>query len=174
LRKRLSIIFIAICLTLPMAAISAEGFRIGVVDATEVAKRSPQYEGVLKSLEREFKRRNQDLLSKQRQVKKLEEKLNRDGAIMSAAEVKRLEQDIRSRRRKLKATSDEYREDLNLRRNEELNKLSQIVTEVVHQIGKEQKIDVIISVGVVYASKRADLTNKVLQHLKEKYKSSKK
>ncbi len=169
MRKRLLTLFIAVCLLLPMAAMAAEGFRIGVVDATEVAKKSPQYEGVLKSLDREFKRRNQDLLSKQKQLKKLEEKRNRDGAIMSTAEVKRLDQDIRSRRRKLKATSDEYREDLNLRRNEELNKLSNIVTEVVHQIGKEQKIDVILSVGVVYASKRADLTDKVLQRLKQKY-----
>ncbi|HHH40154.1 MAG TPA: OmpH family outer membrane protein [Sedimenticola sp.] len=159
---------------MPTVAVSAEGYRVGVVDATEVARKSPQYEGMLKSLEREFKRREKDLKGKQNQLKKLEQKLARDGAIMSEAEVKRLEQDIRSRRRKLKATGDEYREDMNLRRNEEFNKLSKIVTEVVHQIGKEEKFDVILTTGVVYASKRADLTDKVLQRLKAKYRSSKK
>ena len=151
-------------------AVSAQEFRIGVVNANKIVEESPQYDRVRKSLESEFKRRNEDLVSQQKQLKQLEEKLARDGDVMSAAEVKRLEQDIRSRRRKLNTTSDEYREDLNLRRNEEFNKLLRQVSEVVHQVGEEENIDVILSEGVVYASKRVDLTAQVLERLKAQFK----
>jgi outer membrane protein len=151
-------------------AVSAQEFRIGVVNANKIVEESPQYDRVRKSLESEFKRRNEDLVSQQKQLKQLEDKLSRDGDVMSAAEVKRLEQDIRSRRRKLNTTSDEYREDLNLRRNEEFNKLLRQVSEVVHQVGEEENIDVILSEGVVYASKRVDLTAQVLERLKAQFK----
>ena len=151
------------------ASVTAE-LKIGVVDANKIVEQSPQYEAVRKSLESEFKRRNEDLVGKQKQLKKLEDKLARDGAIMSADEVKRLDQDIRSRRRKLKSTSDEYREELNLRRNEETQKLLRQVTEVVYQVGRDQKMDLILSEGVVYASERVNLTQTVLERLKEQFK----
>ena len=152
----------------------AADVKIGVVNANQIVEQSPQYDAVRKSLEREFKRRDSDLVAKQKQVKTLEDKLARDGAVMSAAEVKRLEQDIRSRKRKIKSMADEFREDLNIRRNEEFNKLLRKVSEVVHQIGEQEDIDVILSEGVVYASKRVNLTEKVLDRLKQQYRGGKK
>ncbi len=148
--------------------------KIGVVNANQIVEQSPQYDAVRKSLEKEFKRRDNDLVAKQKQLKTLEDKLARDGAVMSAAEVKRLEQDIRSRRRKIKSMADEFREDLNIRRNEEFNKLLRKVSEVVHQIGEQENIDLILSEGVVYASKRVNLTEKVLNRLKQQYRGGKK
>jgi len=151
----------------------AAELKIGVVNVSKILKEAPQAKSLSKSLEAEFKRRSQDLTTKQKQLKKLEEKLARDGAIMSEAEVKRLETDIRSRRRKLKAALDEFREDLNLRRNEELNKLSRVVTEVIHQLGEDEKIDLILE-NPIYASARINLTEKVLKRLKAQTKSSRK
>ena len=157
-----------------VGALYAADMRIGVVNANQIVEQSPQYDAVRKSLEAEFKRRDNDLVAKQKQIKTLETKLARDGAVMSAAEVKRLEQDIRTRRRKIKSMSDEFREDLNIRRNEEFNKLLRKVSEVVHQIGEKENIDLILSEGVVYASKRVNLTEKVLNRLRQQYKGGKK
>ena len=142
-----------------VSSVAAEGIKIGIVNANKIVEQSPQYEAVRKSLEAEFKRRNDDFIAKQKQLKKLEDKLARDSAVMSASEAKRLEKDIRTRRRKLNNTRDEYREDLNLRRNEEFNKLLRKVSEVVHQLGKDENIDLILSEGVVYANKKIDLTD---------------
>ena len=153
----------------------AAEMKIGVVNANKIVEQSPQYDAVRKSLEKEFKRRDKDLVAKQKQLKTLEDKLARDGAVMSAAEVKRLEQDIRTRRRKIKSMADEFREDLNIRRNEELNKMLRKVSEVIHQIGDQEKYDLILSNdGVPYASKRVNLTEKVLQRLKQQYRGGKK
>lgn len=169
MKKRTLILSILLSMVL-VGPVLAEGIKIGIVNANKIVEKSPQYESVRKALEAEFKRRNDDFVAKQKQLKKLEEKLARDSAVMSASEAKRLEKDIRTRRRKLNNTRDEYREDLNLRRNEEFNKLLRKVSEVVHQLGKDENIDLILSEGVVYASKKIDLTDQVLRRLKAQYK----
>ena len=168
--KKISILLFSLLLFASGIAQSRD-YKVAVVNANRVVEKSPQYDEVRKSLESEFKRRNQDLIAKQKQLKRLEEKLNRDGAVMSQAEVKRLEQDIRSRRRNISNIRDEYREDLNLRRNEEVGKLLRKVSEVVRQDGEEENIDIILSDGIVYANKRVDISDKVLQRLKDQYKA---
>jgi outer membrane protein len=145
---------------------------IGYVDATKVFEQSPQYEAARKSLESEFARRDSDLVAQQKQLKKLQDKLTQDGALMSDAEAKNLERDILSRRRQLKSAQDAFREDFNLRRNDEFNKLRRVVSEVVQEVGKEQGIDMIFTDGVVYASKRVDISDLILERLKEKFTAS--
>ena len=100
----------------------------------------------------------------------MEDELARDSAVLAEGEIARLERDIISRRRKLKAMQDEFREDLTLRQNEEFNKLRRQVTEVVKEVGKSEKIDVILSDGVAYHSKRIDISDLVLSRLKARFK----
>jgi outer membrane protein len=129
---------------------------------------APQVEEVRNKLKREFSRRNDDLVSQRQQMLKLQEKLQRDGAIMSDSETKRLERDILSRQRKLKSAQTEFQEDLSLRQNEELGKLRKLIGEVIVQVAKEDQIDLVLESGVVYASERSDITDKVLERLKQK------
>lgn len=153
--------------------VGAQEIKIGVVNAIKVFEQSPQYEAARKNLEAEFSRKESDLVAQQKQVKKLEEKLSRDGAVMSESEVKRLERDIVSRHRKLKNAREEYREDFNLRRNELQSLISRQVAEIVRQVGKEEKIDIILTDGVIFASKRVNMSAKILQRLKEKFEAAK-
>ena len=145
---------------------SADGHRVAFVNATKVVEESPQYAQARKKLEQEFSRREKELLASQSQLKKLEEKLERDRSVMSDSEAKRLERDIISRSRKLKNSRAEFREDFTLRRNEEINKLRKKVAEVVREVGKDEKIDLILSDGVVYFSDQIDISDKVLNRLK--------
>jgi outer membrane protein len=155
--------FVLILFTGNLAAES----RIGFVNATRVFEESQQYKRAKDRLQTEFSRREKDLLSSQKQLKQLEEKLQRDGAVMSESEVKRLERDILSRRRKLKNSQTEFREDLNLRQNEEFKKLRTTIREVIQDVGKSKDFDLIVSDGVVYFSKRIDISDLVLEKLKE-------
>jgi outer membrane protein len=139
------------------------------VNTEKVVKKSPQSKAIMKKLEAEFKKRNDSLLSKRKKLKKLEEKLSKDRAVMSSSEIKNIEQDIRRQRRDLNTSSAEFREDLNLRRSEEINKLLRKISEVVKSLAKRDKIDVVISAGVAYASPAVDISEKVLTQLsKEK------
>jgi outer membrane protein len=154
-------------MTLLTSTSFAESYRIGFVNATRVFEESPQYQSARDRLETEFSRREKELLSNQKQLKQLEEKLQRDGSVMSESEAKRLERDILSRSRKLKNAQTEFREDLNLRQNEEFKKLRAQIREVIQDVGKSENIDLIVSDGVVYYSKKIDISDLVLEKLRK-------
>lgn len=148
---------------------AAHAQKIVVINSQKAVESSPQFAAIQKALQAEFNKRNKELMAAQKKIKKLEDQLKKNKDVMSSAEAKRQEQDIRSRRRKLQFELQESKDDFNMRANEERRKLIRQVIEVVREIGKEEKIDVILSDGVVYASKEADITDKVIARLKSKY-----
>lgn len=156
-----------------VGAVSAESYKIGFVNVDRAVKKSPQYADTSKALEEEFMRRNEEMIDQQKQLKKLEDKLARDGTVMSDSEVRHLESDIRSRRRQLNSFREEFREDRNLRNNEELSKLLRKFTEVVNQVGKEENVDLILNQeSVIFFNSRIDLTGKVLDKMQSLHKAS--
>jgi outer membrane protein len=89
---------------------------------------------------------------------------------MSEEEIARLQNDIRTRDRKVKYAKAEFQEDFALRQNELRTKLVQQVREVVQEVAKEQKMDLIVSEGVVYFSERVDISAQVIERLQSKFK----
>jgi len=159
-----------LALLLALAAPAAEAeLKIGVVNPAVLLEKSPQAEAARKRLEREFAPRDRELVRKQKELRRLEERLARDGAVMSEAERRKLEREIRSRRREIKRAQDEFREDFNIRRNEEFGRLQRRVYRAIVELAREQKYDLILGDGVIYADKRVDVTEKVLRRLQEEF-----
>lgn len=153
-------------LTLGAQALAAD-YKIGVVQAVRVLESAPQAEAAKKKLETEFAGRDKQLANDQKALKTLEDRLAKDGAIMSETERVRLERDIISKRRDLKRSSDEFREDVNFRRNEEFGKIQRQIVEAIKQLADEQKFDLVLGEGVIYASKTVDMTDQVIERLKK-------
>ncbi len=141
--------------------------KIGAVNALRVLEQSPQAEAARKMIEKEFAPRDKQLGAQQKKVKDLEDKLNKDGAIMSEAERTKLERDIISQKRELKRTQDEFREDLNFRRNEEFAKIQKKIIAAIQDVAETNNFDVILGEGVIYASSKVDISNMVIEHLKK-------
>ena len=156
-------------LLVPVVAKSAGDYVIAVIDPTRIVEQSPQYEAARAQLQQEVSDREQKLAEQQKQVVDLQQKLERDAALMSEDELTRLQADIRNRERKLKYAQAEFREDFSLRQNELRTKLVAQVEEVVAELAREEKIDLILSEGLVYVSKRMDISEKVIQRLREKF-----
>ncbi len=157
-------------LTAAACQVLATDFVIAVIDPTRIVEQSPQYEAAREALQQEVNEREQDLSSQQSQMEELKKKLERDAALMSGDEIQRLQNDIRNRDRKLKYAQAEFREDFALRQNELRTKLAQQVNEVVKELAKEEKIDLIVSEGIVYFSERIDISDKVVERLRSKFK----
>lgn len=159
---------LALCgvLMLSGAALAAD-YKIGVVQAVRVLEAAPQAEVAKKKLEAEFAARDKELVGAQKTLKTLEDRLAKDGAIMSETERTRLERDIINKRRELKRDSDEFREDVNFRRNEEFGKIQRQIVEAIQQIAQEQKFDLVLGEGVIFASKTVDITDAVIERLKK-------
>jgi outer membrane protein len=157
----------ALGLSLLAGTAIAADYKIGYVQAVRVLEAAPQAEAAKKKLETEFAGRDKQLLNDQKALKTLEDRLGKDAAIMSETERQRLERDIMSKRRDLKRNSDEFREDVNFRRNEEFGKIQRQIVEAIRALADEQKYDVVLGEGVIYASKAVDITDLVIEKLKK-------
>jgi len=153
-------------LTLSSATVVAE-MKIGFVDTVKLLESAPQAKSAQSKIESEFAPREKELVAMQREIKKLEDNLSRDGAVMSESERTKLERKVLSKRRDLKRSQDEFRDDLNIRRNEVLAKLQKDMYQAVVSLAKEQNYDLIMSQGVVYSSSKVDITDSVLKKLKK-------
>ena len=155
-------------LTVGMTPAVLAEIKVGFVDTVKLMETAPQAKAAFAKIETEFEPRNKELVNMQKGIKGLEEKLTRDGAVMSEEERAKQDRDIRSQKRELQRLQEEFREDLNIRRNEEITKLQQILFTAIEALGKEDNYDVIlVESGVVFRSERIDITEKVLERLKQ-------
>ena len=168
--KILAVSFLAVSMGYAHQALAASDYRIAVVDPNRIVEQSPQYESARDALQREVEDRDRSLREQQEQISALQSRLERDGALMSESEIQRLQNDIRNRTRKLKYARDEFQEDFALRQNELRTKLVRQVQEVIVELAKEQKIDLILSEGLVYSNPRIDISELVIERLKQEFK----
>lgn len=162
------VIFIVSFMVFMTSQVYAEdGYKLGAVNALRVLEQSPQAEAARNMIEKEFSPRDKELVAEQKKLKALEDKLSKDGAIMSEQERAKLERDIISGKRDLKRSQDEFREDLNFRRNEEFGKIQKQIIEAIQKVAKDNKYDVVLGEGVIFASPRVDISNLVIEHLKK-------
>jgi outer membrane protein len=150
-----------------MMGVAQAEIKIGFVNAEKLLQEAPQADSARARLEQEFAPRDKKLAASTKQLRALEEKLTRDGATMADAERTKLEREARDMKRDLKREQDEFREDFNIRRNEELGKLQKQVFEAIRTLAKGENYDLILSEGVIAASKQVDITSKVLELLKK-------
>ena len=152
------------------AQAQALDYKIGVVDPERVIEESPQYEAARQALQEEVADRERALREQQAKLDELKKNLERDAPLMSEEELARLQNDIRNRDRKVKYAKAEFQDDFALRQNELRTRLIAQVREVVQELAKEQKIDLIVSEGVVYFSERVDMSAQVIERLQSKAK----
>lgn len=160
---------IAVALVLPVSLAQAADVKIGYVSIAKILNSSPQADAASKRLEKEFAPRKKGLDDALKALRRQEEKLAKDGAVMSESQRRSLENDIRNQARELKRTSDEFREDFNMRRNDELGKFQKQVLDVINSVAKEEGFDLVVNdSAALYVSPQVDVTDKVLKRLTSK------
>ncbi len=148
--------------------------RVGFVNTPRILEQAPQARVARERLEQEFAPRDSELAAVQKTLKAQEEKLARDGAIMSEDERRKLERDVLTQQRDLKRAREAFTEDLNLRRNEEFSRMQREVGDAIVAIAKQDGYDLIFETGVVFASDRVDLTERVLGLLRQQFEAQNK
>jgi outer membrane protein len=162
-------LLITTALALPVSLVQAADVKIGFVSIAKILSSAPQAEAASKRLEQEFAPRKKGLDEALKSLRKQEEKLAKDGAVMSDSQRRSLDNEVRNQARELKRTSDEFREDFNLRRNDELGKFQKQVLEVINSVAKEDGFDLVVNdSATLYASPQVDVTEKVLKRLTSK------
>jgi outer membrane protein len=147
-----------------MAPAGAES-KIGVVDYGRLMEASPQAKAALDAIRAEFAPKQRDMQSMQVALKAKEDKLQKDGATMSADQRTQAEKDLRDSAREFGRRQQELQDDFNARRNEEMSKLQRTLIEEVRVYAKAQNFDLVLADGVIFANPSIDITSAVLASL---------
>ncbi len=161
-------LFIFIVLLFSMSFVWAEQ-KIAFVNQAKLLQKAPQAESARNKLQKEFSKRDKALVSLQKQISSKESRLKKDAAVLSSTELNKLKRKIIVLRRDLERDKQAFKEDISIRQNEELVKLQKSVIKSIQTIAKKENYDLIISDGVVFASKKIDITDKILAQLKKQY-----
>ncbi len=149
-------------LTLPVVAAD---LKLGYVDAVKLFQDAPQAAQSEVMLRKEFADREKELLSLQEKIKELEDRLRRDGMVMSESARKKIDSELISLSRDARRNQEEFREDLNRRRNEEIAKVQEFIKQVIDKLGREEGFDLIFFEGIAFANPELEITSKVLTRL---------
>lgn len=149
------------------AAYTAE-YKVGYVQVDKLLQEAPQTAETGKKLEKEFSPRSVELEKLQKQMRDLEGALERDRTTMSEADRRMKERDLTNMRLEFQRKQRELREDINLRKNEELAVLQERINKAVQTVSENEGYDLVVYSGVAYASKKIDITDKVLKLLGKK------
>ena len=148
---------------------AAETQKIGVVFPTKVMSQSPQRARMIKKLEAEFKDRYTELQTLGQSIKDIEEKIKRDGELLSAEERTALQRQHQVKVSEYKLKGKAFEEDQRRRQGEEQQKTLALVREVINNLAKEGGYDLILNgEQIVFTKPELDISDKVIQEISTK------
>lgn len=151
-----------------VGTVNAADVKIGFVNVEQILKDAPQTAESGRKLEKEFSGRQQELEKMAKQIKDHETALDKDSLTMSETDRRNKERDLSNLKIDFQRKQRELREDVNLRKNEELASLQDRINKAVTSVAETEGYDLVVYSGVAYASKKADITDKVLKSLGKK------
>lgn len=156
---------LASVLSLAMMAQSAVAdTKIGVVNPDRILRESAAAHSAQVRLEKEFASREKSLSVSAKALKADVEKYQKRASKMSNTERMAEERKLADRERSLQRRERELREDLNRRRNEELQSILMRSNEIIRDIARKGKYDLIVQ-EAVYVGPNVDITDQVIKAL---------
>ena len=164
-----SIAFLGLCLCLGLASTPASAeMKMGVVNFQKLLEDAPQTKTAMAALENEFAPRRRELLTMQNELKARDEKLQKEGAVMSEADRAKTEKTLRDQQREFSRKAGEFQDDASTRRNEEIGKVQRYLVTEIQAYGNAQGYDLVLGDGVFFAKGPLDITANVLAVLATK------
>jgi outer membrane protein len=164
-----SVSFLGLCLCgLMMSAQASAEIKMGVVNFQKLLEDAPQTKTAMQALENEFAPRRRELLTMQNDLKARDEKLQKEGAVMSEADRAKAEKTLRDQQREFSRKAGEFQDDASTRRNEEIGKVQRYLVSEIQTYASAQGFDLVLGDGVFFAKGPLDITAQVLAVLATK------
>ncbi len=97
-----------------------------------------------------------------------DEKLQKEGAVMSEADRAKAEKTLRDQQREFSRKAGEFQDDASTRRNEEIGKVQRYLVTEIQAYANAQGFDLVLGEGVFFAKGPFDITANVLAVLATK------
>jgi outer membrane protein len=167
LSNTLKVLFFTIITTLSLNLIAAE-LKVGYVQVDKILKEAPQTAESGKKLEQEFSPRSLELDKMKNQISAIETTLENETITLTDTDRRNKQRQVSNLKIEFQRKQRELREDINIRKNEELSVLQDRINNAVKTVSEADGYDLVMYGGVAYASKKIDITDKVLKLLSGK------
>jgi outer membrane protein len=158
-----SIAALSLCLGgLLLSGQASAEIKMGVVNFQKLLEEAPQTKTAMQALETEFAPRRRELMTMQNDLKAREEKLQKEGALMSEADRAKAEKSFRDEQREFSRKAGEFQDDGSTRRNEEIGKVQRYLVTEIQGYANAQGYDLVLGDGVFFAKGPLDITAQVL------------
>ncbi len=148
------------------SSVMAADKKIAVVNFQEIMSKIPQTAALMQSLEAEFKDEKALITQLEKDIKYYQEKIKRDGALMSVKEKEELDVKVKSLFQEYQVKGKALQQKATQRQNEETNKIIALVRQAVDNIAVKQDYDLVLSQqAVVYSKPDASITDIVVEHV---------
>ena len=138
--------------------------KIGFVNSQKILNDAPQAARAKKKIEKDFEPRDQELQRIAKQLKSMQENIDKNAVTMAEGERRTKEREFGDLNREFQRKQREFREDLSQRQNEEMAAIFERVNKIIKQLAEAEKYDIIFQ-EAVYANPRIDITDKVIKAL---------
>src|SRR6202049_1310518 len=165
--RSIPLLGLCLCAVLVSGQACAET-KMGFVDFQKLLEEAPQTKAAMQALENEFAPRRRELLTLQNDLKARDEKLQKEGAVMSEADRAKAEKTLRDQQREFSRKAGEFQDDASTRRNEEIGKVQRYLVTEIQGYATAQGYDLVLGDGVFFAKGPLDITAQVLALLATK------
>lgn len=166
MKRILATALVGTALAFSTPALAESDVKIGVIDLGAVMERAPEAQKVRDQLKAEFDPKQEEIMTLQKSVKDQEERLTRDGAVMTAADKTKLTDKIDADKRQLQRLQEAFMQDIRLAQSKSMQGLLETLNKAVEKIAKDQSMDIIFQKDqLVFASNKVDMTETVIAAL---------
>ncbi len=163
-----------ICLFALMLAafsVSAAEMKIGFVNMNLLLKEAPQVEAINKKLQERFGAPKKELDELGQSIQKQEQELKRDELLMTESKLKEGKKNLLEQIKVYREKEAKLAKELQALQGQELKVFQEVVRKEISAMAEEEKFDLILNDGVMYAAKSINVTDQLLDRLKKQAKS---
>ncbi len=159
--KKLIVGLLLLCVTWAVEA--DDSVKIGVVDIQRIMQTSPEVRSISEKLQNQFKPREDKLKAQEQAIEDLVNKLKRNSAVMTAAQIEAQKSQIDDKRNDLQAAQAQFMQEARAAQEKDLGGIIEKINAAVEQIAKREHYTLIVQRDhVVYYQPNMDITSEVL------------
>ena len=160
---------LAACAALGLAPVALAELNIAVVDVNEAVSQTQEAKEFLAKVQEELAPDQGRIRELTADKSRIEERVERDGEVLSDDERVRLSEDYDRVTSDLQYRAENYQKALTRRRNELLRTMGPRVQAALDDLVQLESYDLVVPVGaVIYANPKHDITRKLTERLDEK------
>jgi outer membrane protein len=150
-----------------LSSICAHALKVGVVDFQQIVEKSTAAQKMNKDIEKEFKPKQEEIVSKQNKLQDKTQELKKNQTILKDTQIEKLQEEILELRRTVERMGEDFQRDLQTAQAKASKQFTDMVQIEIDKLGKKGNYDLILQKPATsYFDSKLDITDPLLRALK--------